>query len=344
MAQNPSSADILALKGKSVHVTELLALFGMRIRDGQAVLLIEQALKAAGLTAVPSFATCGHGTPLHIQLAQEADAPADPDPEADEEELPTGALPQHALRVGDILMDKSGFTSLGPTAQLIQATHLMRWHGYSQLPIVESNNTLHGVITWSSVAKLYETNLKPTLANAMETVVPVVEEHHEFFAILPRLSESGYVLVRGNDGVFKGIVTSSDITERFSVTARPFFMVGEIEFRIRKCLGRAIHPDAIRAVQPKKRQTGQISDLMFGDYVRLLDGQQREESLRPKADQNWQDLGWGGVDRVGFVHQLDRVRDIRNRIAHFDPQPLPDSMTEELRKFVQMLRQYVPDH
>ncbi|MEU6296468.1 CBS domain-containing protein [Streptomyces erythrochromogenes] len=346
MTQTPSAPDIAALKGKSIHVKELLTLFGLRNRDDQAVLLVGQALKDAGLTTVPSFATCGHGIPLHIQV-QETIAPADAviESEADEgeeDDLPAGALPQQALKVGDMLVGKGGFVSLEPTAQLSTATYLMRQHGFSQLPVVASTTTLHGVVTWSSVVKVYETNKSLTLANALETDVPVAEEQHDFFSILPRISEKGYVLVRGSDGAFKGIVTASDITERFTVTARPFFMVGEIELRLRKCLGTVIAPEAIKAVQ-KFKKTGLVADLTLGAYVKLLDCQQSNNQLRLRAEQNWADLKWDGVDRVMFVHQLAQVRDIRNRIAHFDPQPLPEVKAEDLRKFVQLLRDYVPD-
>ncbi|MFD9455388.1 HPP family protein [Streptomyces sp. NPDC059985] len=337
--------DIAALKGKSIYVRELLTLFGLSNRDDQAVMVVKQALKDAGLTTVPSFATCGHGIPLHIQV-QESVAPADAviDAESDEgeeEELPAGALPQQAMRVGDMLVGSSGFVSLEPTAQLVQATYLMREHGFSQLPVVEST-TLHGVVTWKSVVKLYETNKPRTLANALETDVPVAEEQHDFFSILPRISEKGYVLVRGSDGAFKGIVTASDVTERFTVTARPFFMVGEIELRLRKCLGAAIAPEAIKAVQ-KYKKTGLVADLTLGAYVVLLDCQQSKDQLRLRAEQNWADLKWDGVDRVMFVRQLAQVRDIRNRIAHFDPQPLPEAKAEDLRRFLQLLRDYVPD-
>lgn len=105
-------------------------------------------------------------------------------------------------------------------------------------------------------------------------------------------------------------------------------------------------PQALkRAVQSNDRKTRKIADLMFGQYVMLLDGDQRnrhghrKEALCAAADQNWQTLGWTGVNRVQFVRQLDRVREIRNQIAHFDPEPLSPQRAEDLRQFVGLLRQ-----
>jgi hypothetical protein len=191
---------------------------------------------------------------------------------------------------------------------------------------------------------MYGTGAEPVLANAIVEDPPVAHAHDDFFSLLPLVCEHGYVLVRAHNGRISGIVTGADITQRFDATAWPFFVVGEIEFRLRRCLGAKIGEDAIRGVQ-RYGKTGKIADLMFGEYVKLLDGDQRNkhgkrvESLCAAADQNWQALGWTGVNRVQFVHQLDRVRNIRNQIAHFDPEPLSTQRSEELRQFVGLLRQ-----
>lgn len=345
MTTPPSDDNLLALKGTRIPVRDLLALFGTRRRDDQSVLAISQAFKDVGLSTVPSFATCGYTSEVHVVALETVAAPDDSASDEESEEEPTpGLLPQHPLRIGDIPAARAGLESLPSSAQLSEATYLMRTRDYSQLPIIDGTTTLCGTVTWNSVARMYEkANVDRVLANAMVDDPPVVEEHQNFFAALPLVCEKGYVLVRRYDGRFSGIVTSADITERFDATARPFFIVGEIEFLLRKCLGSAIDPEAIKAVQPKKpeRQTGKISDLMFGDYVSLLDGQQSKEALRPRADQNWQALGWPMVNRVQFVYQLDQVRRIRNKIAHFAPEPLDQGYLDELGQFLRILRQLV---
>lgn len=192
---------------------------------------------------------------------------------------------------------------------------------------------------------MYAMSEEVSLANACVADPPVVHVHDDFFSVLPTICEHGYVLVRDGNGRIGGIVTATDITQRFDATAWPFFVVGEIEFRLRKCLGAKLSEDAIRAVQDNDKKTGNIADLMFGQYVKLLDGDQRskaghrKDALCDAADENWRALGWTGVDRIQFVHQLDRVRDIRNGIAHFDPEPLSRQRSEELRQFVGLLRQ-----
>ncbi|NML54300.1 CBS domain-containing protein [Streptomyces sp. R302] len=349
MAKTPSAQQLLDLKGQDVPVLELLDLFDERVRDNPTCLRIQQTLNAAGLSTVPYFGTCARRASVHMVALDSATI--EPDPQADEDEEdaeepedPAGSLPERPLSIGDVL-NGDGVDSLPPNSPLNTVTHVMRHNNYSQLPIIEGKSTLRGVVTWRSVARMYEQGSVPTLANASEAPSDwaVAQESQDFFALLPMISEYGYALIRRNDGTIGGIVTAADITERFAGTARPFFLVGEIELRLRKCLGTAIGPDAIRAVQRKYQQTGQISDLTFGEYVMLIDGEQRKESLRPLADQNWLALKWSGADRVQFVRRLKRVKDIRNKIAHFDPQPLPDHMHEELHRFCLLLRQYVTD-
>ncbi|MCX5393180.1 HPP family protein [Streptomyces sp. NBC_00094] len=347
MAQNPSEEELLALKGRQIPVQDLLSLFGTRLRNGLTVPRIEQALKDVGLTTLPYFGTCNHGADVHVVTWQpqpqaapeETGGEGEDDGEGDQEEPGAGGLPARPLRIGDIPSATGGLFSVEPDTPLTQVTWLMRTKGYSQIPVIERGATLCGVVTWSSVAKVYETTASAVLAEAMVEDPPVVEAHHDFFQLLPRVSDDGYLLVRASDGSFCGIVTTADITQRFDATAWPFFVVGEIESRLRKCLGARIGEDAIRAVQLSNKRTGLITDLMFGGYVKLLDGDQQNPALRTRSDENWQALGWPGVDRVQFVRQLDRVRVIRNGIAHFDAEPLSPRSAKELREFVGLLRQ-----
>jgi hypothetical protein len=78
---------------------------------------------------------------------------------------------------------------------------------------------------------------------------------------------------------------------------------------------------------------------MFGDYVKLLHGEQSDQRLCPHADSNWLALGWTGVDRTQFVYQLKQVKSIRNQIAHFDDQPLTAQQITELTEFSGLLKQ-----
>ena len=351
MAHIPPAEQLLALKGSKLPVLDFLALFKTRVRNDADVLVIRQALKDAGLPTLPDFATCGRLADVHVvelSSVPDAEQAAQEDQEdADDEGLTAGALPQRPFQIGDLPAACGGLESVSPSDLLTDVMYFMQTKNYSQVPVMDDHYTLRGVVTWQSVVNMYATRAQGewALANAMVPDPPVAEAHQDFFSLLPMICEYGYLLVRGNNGRFSGIVTAADITERFETTAWPFFIVGEIEFRLRKCLGK-LSEEAIRAVQPDTpdRQTGKITDLMFGEYVKLLDSnarsnKQKELQRASKAVQNWKDLGWPGVSHTHFVRQLDRVRDIRNKIAHFSPDPLSQQRADELREFVRILRQ-----
>lgn len=347
MTTRPDDRDITSFKGRTVPVQDILDLFRVRVRDHRSVHLISQALTDAGLTTLPDFAVCGlrssvEVVPLTAVPAQAA--PPDETVDEDEEALPSHALPQRLL-LSDIPSARRGAACVGPGTPLAQATFLMRTEGVSQVPVTTGMAQIHGVVTWRSVARMYEAGKHPTLDNAMEKdSLPLADARQEFFAVLPVIREHGYLLVRGDDGCLSGIVTAADVTDRFEGAARPFFIVGEIESLLRRCLGAALDQEAVKAVQTNKKaehRTGQVSDLMFGDYLRLLDGGQTKQSLAERADANWTALNWQSMPREQFIGRLKRVKDIRNRIAHFDEKPLPEQMIDELTTFAKVLREFV---
>ncbi|MFJ4014498.1 hypothetical protein [Streptomyces sp. NPDC090026] len=127
-----------------------------------------------------------------------------------------------------------------------------------------------------------------------------------------------------------GIVTSADLAGEFGAVARPFFTLGEIERRLRRCLGRVYDEADVQKVHKKKMS---VDEMMFGEYIRLLDNEER-----------WDKLGWPLVDRVHFIGLLGRVKDVRNTVMHFNAPSLKAEQLDLLDSFVSMLRLYDPDY
>ncbi|MBO4164082.1 CBS domain-containing protein [Micromonospora antibiotica] len=332
----PSRQELLDLKGKTIRVPALLEMFGERVRNYQTVPLIQEALHEVGLDTHPSFTTCGLKTDMLI--VPQAAVPFVE--EEAEEEVQTGTLPQQPLRIGDVPSARAGIDSVTSKSSLRSAVYTMRVKNYSQLPVIDGLADLKGVVTWDSITARYEIGeTSPTLAKSMvRDGIPVAEVHQELFTRLPEIRRHGYLLVRENSGVFVGIITGSDIAKRFHNIALPFFLVGEIEFRLRKCLGPKLAGDSVKKLKGESH-SGDFSKLMFGEYVKLLDCEQGNGKQRLNAVENWKLLGWGGVDRSQFVAQLDRVRVIRNQIAHFDEKALSDQQIDELKEFSGLLKQ-----
>lgn len=76
-----------------------------------------------------------------------------------------------------------------------------------------------------------------------------------------------------------------------------------------------------------------ISDLSFGGYIRLVQ--------RPQV---WQRLALN-IDQASLTKQLEDVRQIRNDVMHFDPDPMTAKQLDVLQnasKFMQQLYDLLP--
>ncbi|MFD6390786.1 CBS domain-containing protein [Nocardia sp. NPDC060259] len=337
--QHPTEEQLHALRGVTMPVKDLVQRFGFPMRTYETVPLITKALNDAGLTTKPDFARCRRE--IAVTIVDLDDKDPEPIVEPAEGFQPTVGL-QRQFLIGDLPSARGKLEFVGPDASLAAAVHIMRTGNYSQVPVIAGTSDLRGVVTWKSVARLLHMP-KPaaSLSDVMETSVEVAETHQQLFPRLPLINTKGFLLVRERDGVFSGIITTADIADWFHQGALPFFLVGEIEEKLRRVLA-PIPSESIALLQPKNRKTGNIEDMMFGQYIILLDPDGRKPEHAKHANQNWSLLGWSTTDRVNFVRQLNLVREIRNRIAHFNAKPLSEADLDTLKRFVRILDDHLP--
>lgn len=333
----PDDVTLKGLEDTTLSIRDLLSLWGFRVRDHASVPQVELDLKNVGLITVPHFATGPLDDHVEVILAtRESDRLADsegPDREAadgiDDAEESVGVFPQTAMRVHDLTCAHR-VTSIAPDAPLPLAMGMMAEHGYSQLPVLDLAGTLHGVVTWASIAHMHATGREPYLTNAITSDCEIVNASAHLLPVLPLISTHEFVLVLSADHRVNGIVTSADLAGQFGTVARPFFTLGEIERRLRRCLGRVYSETDFQKVHKRKKSA---DEMMFGEYIRLLDDEER-----------WRKLGWPGVDREHFIGLLTRVKDVRNTVMHFNAPSLRSEQLDLLDRFVGMLRLYDPDY
>jgi len=82
---------------------------------------------------------------------------------------------------------------------------------------------------------------------------------------------------------------------------------------------------SVRDPSDVDREIKDLSDLTFGEHIRLLEKPERWGALALK------------IDRTTFVKHLNEVKDIRNDVMHFDPDGTAPSELEKLRQFVRLL-------
>jgi predicted transcriptional regulator len=233
------------------------------------------------------------------------------------------------VTVGNLASALGGVLHVAPTATFDEAITLMLLNDYSQLAVLSGPHSLRGAVTWRSIAKVRHTNANASLSDAI--VRPhEVRYDQELVDILPVLTDDDFVIVRDQHNAVAGIVTTADVAVAYGEMATPFFLVGEVDQHLRWLVSRSFPLDGVIACCDPNGARGirSYDDLSFGDYQRMLE-----------SPDNWHKLEWP-LDRSAFVNRLDEIRDIRNDVMHFNPDPLPNDAVDKVRHFLKLLREY----
>src|SRR5690606_11785129 len=134
-----------------------------------------------------------------------------------------------------------------------------------------------------------------------------------FLEVTNDILRHGSVFVRGPRGTI-GILTKKDMGKRLREFAEPFVLIQEIERCIKYLLDGEFTSDELQsaAIGGSKAEIKSVDDLTLGNCQHLL--------ANPEY---WARLNIP-LDRAMFVQKLGDVRDIRNRVMHFDPEDLND--------------------
>ena len=315
-------------KPRSLTVRILLGWWGYQRRGAFAVFMIDKDLEDAGLATQPDYRSVWLDAEIALVLAP---VPAEPTVSTPSDgETATTANSDPTYRLGRLRAANNPPISVSPQQSIKEALTIMMANDFSQLPVMSGERSLVGVISLSSLAKRWALGAK------CETVQDCVEPAHTvrgdtfLFDSINDIISHQYVLVQGVDRKITGIVTTSDLSLEFRQLAEPFLLLGEIEQHIRVLMERgqfsATELNGFRDPEDKSRLVSNASDLTFGEYVRLLEDPDRWQRLQLK------------LDRAEFLKPLQTIKDIRNDVMHFDPDPLAETDLLLLRNFVAFLQ------
>ncbi len=307
-----------------ITVRELLKLWGATDR-GDQVNQIEADLANHGLVTSPGFRAVTLDTLVSLTTPPdepEETATADVLPATEDDE--GGGDLDVRLTVGN-LTPLDGVASVGPNSSLEEAITEMLLNDFSQLAVLSGPRNPRGAVTWRSIAQAMHRKPDATVADAIVRA-EVVAYDRDLFDVLPTLQQREFVLVTNEGRAVMGIVTTADVARRYGEMATPFFQLGELDQTLRWILRCALD---IPTVQPLCGRTIENFDqLAFGDYQRILENKDV-----------WDRLGWP-LDRQRFIFRLDRIRQIRNSVMHFHPDPVSEDAVEKLRNFTMLLHRY----
>jgi CBS domain-containing protein len=308
-----------------------LSWFGAQRRSYWNVFAIRRSLARAELETYPDFESAYIDSEIEFRRGKPEEAEEKDD--AATVEMPSVKIRSEqadpTYRISKLAAANTAPTCVAPDVPLKNAVTLMMANDFSQLPVTTGEREIKGVVSWNSIGS------RMCLGRNGEFVRDVMDAHQEIradasiFQAIPVIVQHGYVLVRGSENRLTGIVTASDLSLQFQQLAEPYLLLGEIENHIRGILdGKFELSDlvAIRDPSNSNRKVEAISDLTFGEYLRLLE-----------KDEQWAKLGLS-LDRKMFCSKLDQVRIIRNDVMHFDPDGVPTSDLEILRDFARFLQ------
>ncbi len=314
-------------------VRELLEWFQAERRGFNVVRRIRAALDQLSLITWPDFEGEYIDQEVFFMNKQSFQPPPPAPPSAD---VPASTPPVAAgpvdptHRLGRLKAANRKPVSATPNDTLEAAITLMLSHDFSQLPVMQSERSVKGMISWKSIGS------RLALGSPCATVVDCLDSHYELrddaslFDAIGLIAAHDCILVRDRENRITGLVTGADITEQFHRLAEPFLLLGEIENRIRGLIFACFSRDDLAAAKDPTdggRVVEDVTDLGFGEYVRLLENGERWKKLNLK------------IDRVKFIEQLSRIRRIRNDVMHFDPDGITQDALDDLRRFGRFLEQ-----
>jgi hypothetical protein len=208
----------------------------------------------------------------------------------------------------------------------------MTLKGVAFIPVVHGQRDARGVVSWKSIAihlALSESASVDDQVTKVMTEAKVVERDERVLDVTPHILKHGCVLLVDEKKVLIEIVTRTDLGAGFEKRAQPFFLLDEIEQRLRELIERgeftASEMSNLADDLGGERGVESVYDLTFGEYHRLL-----------STEENWKRIGVKLQSKV-FLRELDAVRKVRNSTMHFDPEGLSDGEKQTLQDFYRLL-------
>jgi CBS domain-containing protein len=225
--------------------------------------------------------------------------------------------------------------SITKESTLKEAITLMMLNNFSQLPIMRDSRNVVGIISWESIGYALTNGCNSELViDYIKKDFETIDYETPLLDAIRKIILNDFVLVKKENSV-SGIVTLADISDQFISVTEPFLLLEQIENHIRLILDGKFLVEEMRSFCSDDGFDSQIEfidDLTFGNYIRIIEN--------PK---NWDRLNLK-IERSHFIKQLDKIREIRNDIMHFDPEGITKEQREDLIKmsnFLTELRRYL---
>jgi CBS domain-containing protein len=328
---------------RSESVRTLLSWFDAERRGYWKVQEVRKALRKLKLKTEPDFEDAWIDAPIAFLIRPKKEkAPSssepgpgtDTEPKTKEDADATPIPPKNAngvhsrIKIGVLPAANKPPQCIGPDCEVLEAITLMLQHDFSQLPVTTTERDVKGIISWRSLgSRLALGRPCKKVRECMETPSEIRSDASLFEAI-QQIVENECVLVRDATRKLTGIVTTADLSLQFAQLGEPFLLLGQIENNVRNLIANKFTKAELAAVRDPAdsgREIEDVSDLTFGEYVRLLQNPKQWTTLAIQ------------IDRKTFTDELRKVGEIRNDVMHFHPDGVGAEDLTTLRKFARFL-------
>lgn len=220
------------------------------------------------------------------------------------------------MRIGELVPKNQKLASVKPDDDLSQAMNIMKCNNYSQLPVRGEAGKLEGVISWRNIGEKgieLRSTRSMLVKDYMDTCVKAISLHTSLFDVIQEIEDRDYIVVKDSNDKTMGIITASDLANRFERFSKAFAYIGEIDLRLRTFIEEKLKT-AIEIEHATKKPFPEFQEKdendygifkrpEFGKYIKVL--KYRSDilgKLMPVDD---------------FIREINRARIVRNKVMHF---------------------------
>lgn len=235
------------------------------------------------------------------------------------------ALPEPAAssrNLDSLLVGRRPLVGIGPEATVGEALRVLLENSFAQLPVLDKEGRLTGVVTQTAILRLYYHTegavdlLSLNLAHCLEAAMTVDVNDGLFRAVdvltMPRVA-AVFVLREAKPA---GILTGKDMTDYFRALFEGIILVERVEKALNDQISRAF---------PTEEALNAAAILAYGADRKNPNLPQRHPHWATLADKlvlicdnhNWPFFEPVLGPRDAFMHLMERVRRVRNEIMHF---------------------------
>ncbi len=139
-------------------------------------------------------------TPSAVKRAaeQSESAPTSAEPEAPKssEQVEGSSIDDPTFRIGSLPAANKKLVVVNQNDSVTKAITLMLQHDFSQMPVMQGEREVKGVVTWKSIGSKLALGCKADHVGECREDARIVDSNRTLFDAIPTIVEFGYVLVR----------------------------------------------------------------------------------------------------------------------------------------------------